>query len=363
MAVFAEFQMPTTATRFDSVAPGLARLVLAVLAVATVISVLVALPMVDREKDPARHGDLQTYSLVVERLQAGEPYYQALHTELLAGGYGVRSIFNWRPPLFLLALSMLPSPVVAQGILVVLAAAGLTLGCSLVVRAGPAVQIGLGVLFPLSFLSIITPVSAYMCELYAGALILISVSAYARRLIGLGFVAAVLALLVRELAIVYALICVGLAFREGRRREVMAWAIALAGFVAYYVWHGVMVMQTIGPNDPGYASGWLQFGGLSFDLATARFNGIFMLLPFWVTALMLPLALLGLLAWPSPASPRVALVVFAYLVAFAVVGKAVNVYWGALYAPLLAFGLVWAPPALRDLIAAATRPVPTVERI
>lgn len=349
--------MPAPATRFDGLAPGLARVVLASFAAIVVVLVLFALPMVDRQNPPQQQGDLTTYAQVVERLKAGEPYYQALHTELVESGYGVRSVFNWRPPLFLSALALLPSPAVGQVILALLAAFGAVLGWSLVTRTGPIVQIVLGALFPLGFLSLIAPLSAYMCELYAGALILVSVAAYARRLIWLGFAAAVLALLMRDLAIVYALICAGLAIREGRRREVAAWAVAFVAFGLYYAWHGAMAMRMVEPTDPHYVDNWLQFGGIGFDLATARFNGIFVVAPHWVTALVLPLALLGLLAWPAPAAGRVVLTVFGYLVAFAIVGKPVNIYWGALYTPLLAFGLAWAIPALRDLFAAARRPL------
>jgi hypothetical protein len=48
-----------------------------------------------------------------------------------------------------------------------------------------------------------------------------------------------------------------------------------------------------------------------------------------------------------------ALTCFGYVAAFCIVGKMVNFYWGAMYVPLLAFGVVRAPGALRDLFMAA----------
>lgn len=85
-------------------------------------------------------------------------------------------------------------------------------------------------------------------------------------------------------------------------------------------------------------------------LATAQGNGIFFVLPLWVTALVLPVGLLGLVAWPGPAGRRAALAVGSYLAFFFALGKPFNIYWGPLYTPFLAVGLAWAPAALADLV-------------
>jgi len=79
--------------------------------------------------------------------------------------------------------------------------------------------------------------------------------------------------------------------------------------------------------------------------------------PFWVAALYLPLAVLGLAGWPNPVAVRVMATVGAYLLAFSVVGApAMNFYWGAMYTPLLALGATWAVPACRDIVCAALAP-------
>ncbi|HVZ15103.1 MAG TPA: hypothetical protein VG894_11635, partial [Bauldia sp.] len=97
--------------------------------------------------------------------------------------------------------------------------------------------------------------------------------------------------------------------------------------------------------------GWLQFGGLPFVLRTAAFNGLLAFAPEWVSAILLPLAAIGLIAWPGGEGRRVAATVTAYLVLFLFVGKAFDDYWGALYTPLLMLGLGFAPAAIRDLLA------------
>ncbi len=343
-------------TRFHDLRPGLAKTVLVVFAGIALLLALQALTIVEPAQDASRKGDLFMYGQVVGRLQAGESYYQALHTELVNGGYGLQSVFNWRPPFFLSALSLSPSPLLSQGVLVVLALLGLVLGRRLVSDVPSLwLKVGLSAMFVFSLLSAVAPQAELMCELYAGALILISVSAYGQNLPWSGFAAAVLALFVRELSIVYALVCVGLAVRDRRWREVAAWAGTLALFLLYYGWHAHMAMSMVGPGDAAYRDGWLQFQGAAFDIATAHFNGLLMLLPFWVSALLLVLAVLGLLAWPAAASERVLFAVLAYLAVFAIGGKPFNSYWGALYTPLLCFGVVWAVPALRDLLRAASR--------
>src|SRR5262245_19616252 len=44
-------------------------------------------------------GDVALYQAEVERIRAGESYYEAAANELPARGYPTRSVFNWRTPL------------------------------------------------------------------------------------------------------------------------------------------------------------------------------------------------------------------------------------------------------------------------
>jgi hypothetical protein len=208
-----------------------------------------------------------------------------------------------------------------------------------------------GLLLAAGLVSAVVPRAELACEVWAGVLILISASGYGLRLRGLGVAAALLALLTREIAAPYVVVCVVLALRKRRWAELGAWVVGLIGFAIYYALHALTVLSLIGPADRAYPEGWLQFGGLGFDLGTATFNGLFLLLPVWVTALYLPLALLGLVGGKN--SARLAATVLGFLVLFACVGKPDNLYWGSLYTPLLALGLPWVWPALRDLWGAA----------
>src|SRR5262249_39245592 len=81
--------------------------------------------------------------------------------------------------------------------------------------------------------------------------------------------------------------------------------------------------------------------------------------PGWVSALCLPLSLLGWAGWRTASGLRGGLTLAGYVAAFLVVGNpAFNCYWGLVDAPLFAFGLLWAPAALRDAWRVAARRVP-----
>src|SRR5205085_1792282 len=131
----------------------------------------------------------------------------------------------------------------------------------------------------------------------------------------------------RELALPYCLVAVVLAWREQRRREAFAW---LAGFALWGVllgYHAMQVNQHISAADR-LPSSWIQFGGLPFILKTCRMNVFLIRLPAWVSALYLPMALLGLIGWSSATAVRALFTALLYLLAFAVVGQPFNDYWG-----------------------------------
>lgn len=344
------------AGRFRALPPAWARLLLLAFAVVTVGLVGFALPLQEVAQDPAKQGDLQTYAQVVERLRLGVPYYEALHAELAEHRYGTHSVFNWRTPLFLSGLAMLPNEAAAQGLLIGLAVLAGGMASWLARRSGgPLAGLLTALLLGLSLFSVLVPRASFAFELWAGVLILLSVSAYGLQLPWLGLAAALLALFLRELAGAYVVICLVLAWRERRWSEVAAWGVGLAAYAVYFVLHWRAALAMVRPEDIADAESWLQFGGLGFVIGSASYNGIFLVLPYWATALALGFGLAGLAGGRQPAGWRALLTVLGYLGLFSIFGKPVNQYWGGLYTPLLMPGLVWALPALRDLWLAAGR--------
>jgi hypothetical protein len=301
---------------------------------------------------PRRSGpsDPETYERVVTALRSGQGYYPALHDALLAGGYGTLSPLNWRPPLFLTFLSWFPSLSAAHVALDLLTAFGWAMAVGYARRLGGIVSaVSAGIVMALSLFSIVVSGAELSFELCAGTLILISVSAYGFGWRWLGIATAVLALFVRELAVIYVAVCLVMAIRERQWREVVAWGAALSAYGATYLWHVAEIAMLIGPADHAAAESWLQFGGLVFVLRTASYNGLLLVAPFWVAGLVLVVGLVGLKELPRPA-----LTVSLFLLLFLVYGRPVNGYWGGLYGPLIAFGLVCAPGAVIGLLRRAS---------
>jgi hypothetical protein len=102
-----------------------------------------------------------------------------------------------------------------------------------------------------------------------------------------------------------------------------------------------------------FQGGWVVFGGWPFVLSTARTHPYLFLAPSWVTAIVLPLAILGLSGWRGELGSRIALTVCIYIVAFLIVGLPYNQYWGFMYNFLLLLGLLSTGRSLRDLWQAA----------
>jgi hypothetical protein len=296
-------------------------------------------------------GDFDTYARVVAALQAGQGYYPALHRALLDGGYGTMSPLNWRTPVFLTMLSWFPSLEAARWALAVLTAAAWALAVGFVYRrSGVATAIWAGVVMALSLIAIGAPRAELSFELCAGTLILISVSAYGLGWRWAGFAAGVAALFVRELAAVYVVVCLGLAVREKRWREALAWGVALVAYALFYLWHWSQLAMLLGPTDHAAAAGWLQFGGLAFVLGTAAYNGVLLVAPYWVAAIVLVAGLTGL-----KSLPRAAVTVALYLLLFLIYGRPENDYWGAMYAPLVALGVAFGPGVIAALFGRATQ--------
>ena len=292
-------------------------------------------------------GDVALYRAEIQRIAAGQNYYQAASAELHQRGYPTHSVFNWRTPLPMWLLGKLPSETFGRAIIGVLGAVALLLTIVVLSREAGVRTALLGGLIMLGALMPCWLEEIYvMPVVWAGVLILLSIAAYALDRPGWGVVCGLAAVFVRELAGPYAIVCLFLALRERRIREVSLWLVGLAAYGAFYLWHARQAMALVGPNDLAHAGGWLQFGGAAFVISIAQMNAFLLLLPQWVTALCLPLAMLGFAGWNSPTGLRAGITACVFLTLFAFFGIAINQYWGSLIAPVLCLGAVQRPVLL-----------------
>ena len=145
-----------------------------------------------------------------------------------------------------------------------------------------------------------------MHEFWAGTLIALSLAAYGRGWRFVSVICGLAALSLRELTLPFVCVMMVLAYREGHRREALAWLIGSHCFrwritaslvYSYKLDHGKRL---------GLEGGWIVFGGWRFVLDTAKMQPLLLIAPPWVTAIILPLALLGLAGWRGPLGSRVA---------------------------------------------------------
>ena len=130
---------------FAAISPQSARTVLRITVLMMVLLAAVSLsPLACGFADkPSRGaGDVDLYRAEIQRIAAGESYYQAASKELHQRGYPTRSVFNWRTPLPMWLLGKLPSEMLGRLIIGALAVAALVV---VGFRAGPGSKCTSGV--------------------------------------------------------------------------------------------------------------------------------------------------------------------------------------------------------------------------
>jgi len=297
--------------------------------------------------------DIDLHREVVARVHGGEHYYDFLRDALTRRDYPVGSTFNWRLPTYARLLAALPDPAAGLWILLALAVVSVVATAHTVLNreAGPVGTVaGVALLFGGAFGWAVYQPDIYLSpEPWCEVLLLLSLSAYAAGRWRWGLGLALAALAVRELVLPYCLVAAALAWRHGRRAEVRAWAVGLAAFAALYAWHAAAVAR----HNPGTVpspTAWLDPQGLRFVLRSGALNVWVRGLPTWAAAVYLTAAVAGLAGWRGETGARLALTAAVYLVPLAFVRG--WDYWGFLYTPLLILGLVRAPAAVCDLLAA-----------
>ncbi len=143
-----------------------------------------------------------------------------------------------------------------------------------------------------------------------------------------------------------------MAIRYGNRREALAWAALVALFALAMTVHLHLVARDVLPGDPPSAP-WLVVRGLPGWLANVVQSSNLRWLPHWLAGPVVVLMTFGWLGWNSRAGLFGFLLAAGYGLAFMIAGRWDNFYWGAMIAPVMSAGIVFAPRALAGLCAAA----------
>jgi hypothetical protein len=343
------------------------------------------LPVKEERSKPPPPGmsDAGLYLAEIRRIRGGEGYYEAALKELTARGYPMKSLFNWRTPLPMWLIGHLPSDRLGKAMLICfeLLLLGMAFeaverdrgNCKTTSRLGLALRENwlqrLRLLTPpmLAGVLLIGPLLFTLSDFFvvpvfwAGVMMTLSLCAYGagRRAWGVGFGLA--AVFFRELALPYVLLAAAIAAWNRQRRELLFWIVGLLAWAVFYGFHAWKVAAIIPAGARAHPHGWIQCGGLEFVLSTVRINAYLVALPRWMVALYFVAAMVGFAGWNTPLGQRMTLSACVFLVAFGFVGQPFNDYWGIMTAPLMCFGVVQSPAALRDLWKAVASAGPRKE--
>jgi hypothetical protein len=301
------------------------------------------------------NNDLILYETVSKRVAAGQDYYVAAADELRRGNYPLKPFVAFRLPTLAAAAAWLGRPgllVLQWGLFAAMLAAWWArldgqfadrrrrVSAVMLAAAGVAVAL--------------TGRYLYLHEVWAGALIALSLALHRPGRWGWSIAAAALALAIRELSLPYVLLMAALALCRRDWREVGGWVAISLLFGAVLMWHQAAVAAVVVPSDPA-SPGWTALGGWAGMLRTFYLAGPLRWLPAVVAAPIIILTLFGWASWKSTTGLAATLMYLAYGLAFMLFGRADNFYWGLMVAPALLIGLAFLPRAFSDLASTIKR--------
>ena len=350
----------TQPSRFAALRRAQARLVLGVVVLmllASLTALAVPTPTVsDAVNAPPiadRPTDIALYESIVSAVRHGEDYYRAAADALRAGGYPLRPFLAFRMPALATVQGLLPESLVLALLYALAAATAWAWHRRLAqALAGVPARIAALVLIAGGMLAIVQPALVAFHEVWAGLLVAASLALRRPERWVEAVAVALIAMLVRETAVLFALVMGGLALLEGRRREAAGWAVALGVFALALAAHAVAVHGVTGPLDAA-SPGWTGMHGFGLFIHAMTGATALHLLPAIPAALLAALALLGWASWRDPLALRAVAAFSVYAAAISLFAALDPFYWGLMIAPVFLLGLAFVPDGLRDLVARA----------
>jgi hypothetical protein len=288
---------------------------------------------------------------VVEDLRHGEFYYSAITREQRLLNYPLRPVITVRLPTLAWVMAAAPSvPARSRSIEALAIVTFATWLWRLRACATSPVSFGLATIaLAAAHAPAFFPVGYTLHELWAGELLALALALYTPQRWIFSFLIAACALSIRELAAPFFLAMGVLAWRDERRPEALAWMLGITALIGGLLFHAGALQPFLETGDRA-SPGWLGLGGWRFELLQMKWNALLMTTPDWVAAVAAPLAFLGLLSQKGVLADRLQLIVFGYVLAFLIAGRADNSYWGLMIAPLWPVGFYFAASGLRNLV-------------
>lgn len=304
--------------------------------------------------DPAGD-DVLLYRAMADGVRKGGDYYDVAAPLLRDNNYPLRPFVTFRLPTLTYFLAAVPQPV-ALALMCLLVGAVIL---AWTVRLAPALRTAeicsyASLFIMMNSLTAFSPALIVFHEGWAALLIALSLALYRKDRWWPSLLLALLAVMIRELALPFVLLMGGLALLDRRWREFAAWSAVTALFVIALWFHAHAVWAVTTTADPA-SPGWNAGGGWRFVTAAVQNSTMFNYAPGPVTQILVPFALLGWAAWAGPTGTRVFLWLAGFAAAMMLFGRPDNFYWAVMITPLLFVGLLFTPAALRDLIMSIRR--------
>ena len=156
------------------------------------------------------------------------------------------------------------------------------------------------------------------------------------------------ALVIRELALPFALLALAVAICERRGREAAGWLALIVGFAVMMALHAQAVNAELRPGDLT-SQGWHAGQGFSAFLKAVIYTSVLQDLPLPLALLAAMLPLVGWLAIPGRAGLFALLFVVGDAVMISAFSRADTFYWGAIMLPHYFVGFALLPRALWQL--------------
>ncbi|WP_245654035.1 hypothetical protein [Novosphingobium rosa] len=310
-----------------------------------------------KQAERPRDDDLQLYDRAIARIRHGESYYDFIAQEHRRAHYPLRPGLAVRLPTLAYLCAAMGVDGEALAPLAIAASIALMLAviwawrqrlteeaCSDSQRLFGTALIFLGASLGLNRYYFV------LHELWAGMLIALSLGLHrpARsRWLG-AWLAAALALSIRELVLPYVLLMGAMALWRGNRREALAWGGLVVVFLCAIAVHLHLIAQLTLPTDPTGPS-WFALRGLGGWLSNVVLASNLRFLPHWIAGPIVIAMMLGWTGWRSEAGATATLLFLGYGLLFMIAGRDDNFYWGAVIAPAMFVGLAFAPMALQGI--------------
>ncbi len=304
-----------------------------------------------------RDDDLKLYDTAIARISKGENYYSFIVDEHRKAAYPVRPGLAVRLPTMAYLDAAMGVNGDASAPLAMVVAVALMLaviavwwrrlgdeGCSERQRLFGTVLMFLGASLGLNRYYFV------LHELWAGMLLALAMGLHRPakgKWLG-AWLAAALALAIREHALPFVLLMLAYAAYRRAWREAGAWAVLIAVFGVGLAWHLHLIAAQVLPSDV-LGPSWFALRGLGGWLSNVVLSSNLRFLPHYIAGPLVMLMIFGWSGWRSGAGAFATLLYLGYGLAFMIAGRNDNFYWGAVVAPAMFVGLAFVPMAAGSL--------------